>query len=221
MSIKSLKHLAIVTALSLLASSLPASAANVADGLQPNKTHQGGLQKTGAIGDPQINGHYGLFENIRSTFSRQAASPQVNDNANKKLWESLPLDKAIKRVKGNGKRHVAVFSDPNCGYCKHLETELANLDNVTVYTFMFPFLSPNSKAKASDMLCAKDPVAAWGDWMLHGKAAEKNEQCAPKVQELLDIGQRFGITGTPVMIFADGTRSNGFIRANAIEKNLK
>ena len=220
MSIKSLKHLVIVTAISLLAG--PAIASNVADGLQLNKAHQIGLQKTTAsASELQAAGQYGLFENIRSTFSRQATSPQGNANTQKNLWDSLPLDKAIKSVKGNGKRHVAVFSDPNCGYCKHLETELANLDNVTVHTFIFPFLSPNSKAKTSDMLCAKDPVAAWGDWMLRGKAAQKNAQCAPKVQELLDIGQRFGITGTPVMIFADGTRSNGFIRANAIEKNLK
>ena len=201
-----------VTALSLLASTASATASGVSDGLQ---AHQ--AQPTA---DGQASEHYGLFENIRSTFSRQALTPQNDNVAKPNLFDTLPLEKAIKQVKGNGKRRIAVFSDPNCSYCKFLEAELATIDNLTVYTFIFPFLSEKSKEQTSDILCAKNPGSAWNGWMLDGKSSAKNPQCMPKAQELLDIGRRVGITGTPVMIFGNGKRVNGFIRADAIEKTF-
>lgn len=197
-----------VTAISLLVSTAPATASGSQQVQQAQPTAGGQASD------------YGLFENIRSTFARQAITPKNENTAKPNLFDSLPLEKAIKHVKGNGKRRIAVFSDPNCSYCKYLEADLAKIDNVTVYTFIFPFLSEKSKEQTSDILCAKNPGNAWGSWMLDGKSPDKNPFCMPKVNDLLEIGRSVGITGTPAMIFGNGKRVNGFIRADAIEKTF-
>ncbi|MEB0084955.1 DsbC family protein, partial [Glaciimonas sp. Gout2] len=204
-----------------------AMGSNVAVGLQHDDTKQlgnfGALKKSDskrAIG-LQASAQYGLLEKSRNRLSVQSI-PSVGDQAiNNNLWNSLPMEKSFKRVEGLGERHVTVFSDPNCSYCKRLEAELAKLHNVTVHTFIFPFLSENSREKGNNILCAKNPSAVWGEWMLHGKAPVKNPLCASTLQELLDVGRRFDIRGTPVLIFPDGSRISGFISAETIEKKLE
>ncbi|MER1966892.1 DsbC family protein [Castellaniella sp. GW247-6E4] len=134
-------------------------------------------------------------------------------------FDSLPLDKAIKQVKGNGSRQVAVFEDPNCGYCKQLHRTLRDVDDVTVYTFLFPILAPDSTTKSRDIWCASDPARAWKDWMLDGKVPA-TAQCDTPIQETLALGRKLNVQGTPALFFADGTRVNGALPLDALKKKL-
>src|SRR5207237_270147 len=93
------------------------------------------------------------------------------DEINKIKFADLPFDSAIKIVKGNGKRVIAVFEDPNCGYCKRLRQTLQEVDNVTVYTFMYNILAEDSAVKSRNIWCSADRNKAWDEWMLKGKAA--------------------------------------------------
>ena len=216
-----------VSALSLFSMAPYAMGSNVATGLQRDDAGQignfGELKTSDSIRAVglQASAQYGLLKNDRKRFSLRPISSVSDQAENLNLWNSLPMEKSFTRVKGSGKRHVTVFSDPNCSYCKRLEMELAKLHDVTVHTFIFPFLSENSREKGNDILCAKDPSAAWGDWMLRGKIPVKNSLCSATLQELLDVGRRFDIRGTPVLIFRDGSRVSGFIPAETIEKKLE
>jgi thiol:disulfide interchange protein DsbC len=137
-------------------------------------------------------------------------------------FSSLPLDKAILVQRGNGSRKIAVFSDPDCPYCKALEKELALLDNVSIYTFMYPLedLHPGATAKADAIWCAPDRAAAWSGQMLKGKLDIPTEKCATPVQDIIKLGTRYSVQGTPAMIFSDGKRIEGSIPVAEIEKRL-
>lgn len=126
----------------------------------------------------------------------------------KVVFDSLPLDRAIKQVKGSGARKIAVFEDPNCRYCKQLHQTLEDVDNVTVYTFLFPILSADSSTRSRDIWCAADPAQAWKDWMLNGKDPVKAE-CDTPLQANLELGRKLNVQGTPALFFADGARING------------
>jgi thiol:disulfide interchange protein DsbC len=132
---------------------------------------------------------------------------------------SLPLNLAIKQVKGNGQRKMAVFEDPNCGYCKMLHRTLQQVDNVTVYTFLYPVLTPDSAVKARDIWCAKDRAQAWEDWMVNGKAPA-DATCDTPINQLLALGQKLMVQGTPAIIFADGSRVNGTLPLAALDEKL-
>lgn len=134
----------------------------------------------------------------------------------------LPLNLAIKQVRGNGKRVVAVFEDPNCGYCKRLRKELQKIDNVTVYTFMYDILSEDSEIKSRNVWCSADPAKAWNDWMLNGKAAaDAPASCMTNPhKDILALGSKLHINGTPAIFFEDGSRIPGFVDAAAIEEKL-
>jgi len=123
-------------------------------------------------------------------------------------FDQLPLDLAIKQVSGDGSRKLAIFEDPNCGYCKQLRKTLQDETNLTLYTFMYPILSPDSKAKVRDVWCASDRAKAWDDWMLRGKTPA-SAQCAAPMDKLIAVGQRLMVRGTPTIIFADGRRVSG------------
>lgn len=134
-------------------------------------------------------------------------------------FSSLPLERAIKQVKGNGARKLAVFEDPHCGYCKQLHKTLTQVDNTTVYTFLYPVLSPDSEVKARDVWCANDRAAAWSDWMLNGKAPP-SAQCDTPIQQNLALGKKLMVQGTPTIIFADGSRANGALPLDALNERL-
>jgi thiol:disulfide interchange protein DsbC len=143
------------------------------------------------------------------------------DEINKVAFGDLPLNLAMKSVKGNGKRVIAVFEDPNCGYCKRFDQTLQGIDNITVYTFMYNILSPDSIAKSRDVWCAPDRNKAWDDWMLNGKPAPTAPaNCSTPHEKVLDLGKRMKITGTPTIIFADGSRIPGAIDAKGLEAKL-
>ncbi|PKO85289.1 MAG: thiol:disulfide interchange protein [Betaproteobacteria bacterium HGW-Betaproteobacteria-12] len=136
-------------------------------------------------------------------------------------FADLPLERAIKQVRGDGKRVLATFEDPNCGYCKRLAKELQKLDNVTVYVFLYPILSEDSLRKSKQIWCSADRVKAWNDWMVDGKLPSGREDCdTSAITRNQDYGRRLNISGTPTMFFADGERVPGAIPLARIEQKL-
>lgn len=144
------------------------------------------------------------------------------DKLNEVAFDKLPVQDAFKIVRGNGKRKLAVFEDPNCGYCKHFEKDLRNVDNVTVYLFLYPVLGPDSHVKSRNIWCSKDKAKTWGDWMVgEVKPADAPANCdAAALERNVAFGRKYNITGTPTLIFADGTRTPGAIPAAQVEKQL-
>ena len=135
-------------------------------------------------------------------------------------FKALPLQDAFTLVRGNGERKLAVFEDPNCGYCKRFEKDMQNVDNVTVYLFLYPILSPDSAEKSRNIWCAKDRAAAWDDHMLRDKTPAAASCDTAALQRNLAFGRKHKITGTPTLIFADGSRVPGAIGAQDVEKRL-
>jgi len=131
---------------------------------------------------------------------------------------SLPLEYAIQEVKGTGERKLVIFSDPNCGYCKRLEKELIHINNVTIYTFLYPILK-GSKKISEAIWCSDDKLKSWNNFMLNGTTpTEKN--CEAPIDELLKIGKQHGFNSTPTIIFANGKTVPGMISSEIIEKKL-
>lgn len=135
-------------------------------------------------------------------------------------FSALPLKDAFTIVRGDGKRKVAVFEDPNCGYCKRFERDMQNVDNVTVHLFLYPILSPDSAEKSRNIWCSKDKAAAWQDYMIKDKTPAAASCDTSAVQRNLALGKKYKITGTPTLIFADGSRVPGAIGAKDVEKHL-
>jgi thiol:disulfide interchange protein DsbC len=135
-------------------------------------------------------------------------------------FSALPVKDAFTIVRGNGKRKVAVFEDPNCGYCKRFERDLQKVDNVTVYMFLYPILGPDSTDKSRNIWCAKDKGKAWLDLMVRDQAAPAASCDTGALARNLEFGKKYKITGTPTLVFADGTRVPGAIGAAQVEKLL-
>ena len=135
-------------------------------------------------------------------------------------FNSLNFKDAIKVVRGNGARKLAVFEDPNCGYCKRFERDLQNVDNITVYLFLYPILSPDSAEKSRNIWCAKDRATTWHDFMLRDKTPNTASCDTSAIQRNLAFGKKYKITGTPTLIFTDGSRVPGAINAQDVEKRL-
>lgn len=152
--------------------------------------------------------------------TRQDLTERRMQELNKISFDALPLDKAIKLVKGDGSRRMVVFEDPNCGYCKRLHTTLKDIDNVTVYSLMFPILGPDSRRKAEDIWCAKDPAQTLTAWMGQGTRPEK-ASCDHPLDQLLSVGQKLRIQGTPAIYFDDGTRADGWLPAEQLRSRLE
>lgn len=135
-------------------------------------------------------------------------------------FSALPLKDAITLVHGNGKRKLAVFEDPNCGYCKRFERDLSKVDNVTVYLFLLPVLGPSSVEKSRNVWCAKDPATAWKD-MMQKDVAPGAAQCnTAAIDRNLEFARKYKITGTPTLVAQDGTRIPGAIDSAKIERLL-
>ena len=137
------------------------------------------------------------------TAAREAELSRVN-------IAELPLNQAVKQVRGNGKRTLITFEDPNCGYCKKLATELRDIKDTTIYVFMIPILSPDSAEKSRNIWCSKDRSATWNAWMTQGKVPAKAE-CANPIESNSEMARKYRISGTPTMFLADGTRLGGYL----------
>ena len=138
-------------------------------------------------------------------------------------FASLPLEQAIKVVKGNGSRKMAVFSDPDCPFCKRLEqNELSNITDVTIYTFLMPLdqLHPDAANKAKAIWCSADRAKAWQDWALNGQLPKKSSNCDAPLEKVATLARKLGVTSTPTIFFADGKRMLGAYPAAEIEKAL-
>lgn len=135
-------------------------------------------------------------------------------------FSSLPTADAIVTVKGDGRRKLAVFSDPDCPYCKRLEGELAKLDNVTIYTYLYPIVSLHPKAaeRSVSVWCAPDRAKAWTAAMTGGTVTPA--RCDSPVPRTVELGKRLNINATPTLIFADGQRGLGAMPASQIEAQL-
>ncbi|WP_373887909.1 DsbC family protein [Massilia sp. WF1] len=137
-------------------------------------------------------------------------------------FADLPLDMAIKTVKGNGERVMAVFEDPNCPYCRKLHETLRGIDNVTVYTFLLNILSEDSAAKSKNIWCAADRSQAWQQWMLETKAPPAAPAgCVAPGEQVLALGRKLHVQGTPTIYFADGSRSGSGFDAATLEARLR
>ena len=137
-------------------------------------------------------------------------------NANRVRWSDLPLNQAIKTVKGNGQHQIAIFSDPNCPYCQKLEKELDQLNNVTVYTFLYP-IQTASILPSKQVWCSASPSYTWQNLILRHIQPPQNSSCENPIQQNLNLGKKLGIDGTPGIIFSNGFKSTGFISKNDIE----
>lgn len=138
-------------------------------------------------------------------------------------FSTLPLDRAIRTVKGNGSRKLAVFSDPDCPFCKKLEQELASVTDVTIYTFLYPIaaLHPAAASKARAIWCSENRPVAWKQWMIDGQLPEEREcKDAASIDENVKLGEQLGINGTPTLFGADGRRVSGTLSAEALEGML-
>ena len=135
-------------------------------------------------------------------------------------FDQLPLDLAFRKVLGNGKRRLAYFSDPNCPYCKKLEPDLAKLENVTIYIFLYPVLGQNSYEKSRAVWCSSDRVKVWDEMMLRGNPPKTAGTCDTPIEKIVAFGRRQGITGTPTLFFNDGRRVTGWIPADKLRKLL-
>jgi len=135
-------------------------------------------------------------------------------------FDALPFKDAFTIVRGNGSRKLAVFEDPNCGYCKRFEKDLQKINNVTVYLFLYPILGPDSGEKSRNIWCAKDKAKAWQDWMVRDVMPAAASCDSAAVARNVELGRKFRITGTPTLVFADGSRVPGAIGADQVEKRL-
>lgn len=137
-------------------------------------------------------------------------------------FSSLPFEMAIKVVKGNGERKIAVFSDIDCPFCKKLEREtIAEMDNITIYNFLFPLdIHPNAKVKSSQVWCALDRTEAWNNAMVYDELADNEGNCDTPINDTIRLARDLGVTSTPTIILSSGKRLPGALSAEDLEKYL-
>ena len=149
---------------------------------------------------------------------------QKQADLNRIKWSELNPSNALKVVRGNGSRQLAVFSDPNCGYCKRLDKSIQQLENVSIYTYLIPILSADSALKSKQIWCSADPQKTYIDWMVNGIAPSGKSDCTTPLDKNMAFAKTYGVTGTPTLFFADGSRFPGAVQITDIEKkfsNLK
>ena len=168
-----------------------------------------------------VTGRYFIFGHLYDMKTQRDLTSERMDKQQRIDFSQLPLGDSIKRVHGKGERVLAVFSDPDCPYCKRLEPELDKLDNVTIYTFPFPLqeLHPGAPDKAVAVWCASDRARAWDDLMKTGKVPA-NKKCENPVQRNIQLAQRLGIVGTPTLFTSDGRMLPGAASSERIEQWL-
>ncbi|PXW93531.1 thiol:disulfide interchange protein DsbC [Sphaerotilus hippei] len=167
-------------------------------------------------------GQFLLQGSLIETTTRRNLTEERIDKLTAIDFSDLPLKDAIVWKNGNGKRRIAVFADPNCGYCKRLEKDLLNVRDVTVYTFVIPILGGDSPDKSKSIWCARDNTAAWRNWMVDNTTPPRvMGQCdASAIERNSALARKYKVTGTPAIVFEDGSRAPGAIPAAEIEKRL-
>ena len=167
-------------------------------------------------------GDHLLMGPLVETRSRTNLTQQRLDALKTVKFDSLPVDKAITIVKGKGERKIAIFSDPDCPFCRQLEKELESMDNLTIYVYLLPLpeLHPQAVEIARNMWCADDRAKAWNTYMLEGKKPEGGKSCATPLDAIAAFASELGINGTPAIILSNGRRLEGAIPAAQLESLL-
>lgn len=188
------------------------------------KTPYGGLYEVRTNGDifyTDETARYMFVGKVMDLTTLQDLTRARVDQISAIKFTDLPLDDAIKTVKGNGKRVMAVFEDPNCPYCRKLHQTLQGIDNLTVYTFLLPILSDDSALKSKDIWCAPDRAQAWRQWMVESKPAPAASQgCSTPNDRMLTLGRKLRVAGTPTIYFADGSRTGSAFDPASLEAKL-
>ncbi len=168
------------------------------------------------------NFEYLIDGNIIATKTMSNLTEQKKRKLSAIPFSELPLELAFKKVKGNGERKMAVFSDPDCPFCKRVEGDLAKLDNVTIYMFLYPIesLHPNAPDLSRRIWCSTDKIKAWDDYLQRGIAPTAEAKCQNPVDKIVEYGRKKGINGTPTLVFESGARVPGAINAAQIENYL-
>ena len=166
------------------------------------------------------SGKYVIQGEIIELASGKNLTEQRQADLNRIKWSDLNQANAFKTVRGNGMRQLAIFSDPNCGYCKRLEKSMQQLDNVTIYTYLIPILSADSVQKSKQIWCSADPYKTYSDWMVNGVAPTGKTDCSNPLDKNLAFAKAYGITGTPTLFFTDGSRFPGAVQVSDIEKKF-
>lgn len=190
------------------------------------KTPLAGIYEVYADGQIHYTDEKASFLFLNATMVDTEKKTNLTEERMSKLsainFDQLPLNLAFKRVKGNGSRKLVVFSDPDCPFCKRVEGDLAKLDNVTIYTFLYPIdsLHPQARDKAKRIWCSSDRVKAWDDALVRGVSPSASPACDNPVDRTVELGNKYKVTGTPTLVFADGTRVPGAIPFEQIEQKL-
>ncbi len=167
-----------------------------------------------------LTGTYLIAGNVIDMRTKENLTQARTDKLSAIAWKDLPLQDAIKIVKGKGTRQVAMFEDPNCGYCRLIHQHFTKVEDVTMYVFLLPILSPDSTDKSKQIWCAADRSKAWLDWMLDKKLAAGDGKCTNPLDRNTELGRKYKVTGTPTIVFTDGQRVPGAIPPEQIEKRL-
>jgi len=227
-----MKKIAVLTLLFAIFSSAYAGEKEVRESLRNNfpgigkvehviETPYSGLYEVLVEGQVVYMDEKGLYlfnGNIMDTKTRQNLTEERRRVLFAINFKDLPLELAVKKVKGNGKRQMAYFTDPNCSYCKKLEQELVKVSDVTLYLFLYPIF-PNSDVIVRNVLCSANPAKAWDDLMLKG-IAPADKTCKTSTDKVIALGQKLHVNGTPNLIFGNGLQSPGYLPAEELEKNL-
>lgn len=170
--------------------------------------------------DQEVN--YAFVGRVLDAKTRDDLTAKKRDELLRVDFKSLPLEQAVKIVRGNGSRTLVTFEDPNCSFCRKLYRDLASLKNVTIYTFLYPILSQDSMDKSRAIWCAKDRAKAWDELMLNGKAPPAAAaDCKDPLQQNIELGRKLEVTGTPTIVFTNGRRLPGAVPLERIEAVFK
>ena len=189
-----------------------------------SKTPMNGLYEVRVDSDifyTDAEGNFLIQGNLIDTKAKRNLTEERVDKLSAIDFDSLPTKDAFVIVRGNGKRKMAVFEDPNCGYCKRFERDLQKVTDVTIYMYLYPILSADSTEKSKNIWCAKDKGKAWSDHMVNDAPVAKAASCDTSVLDRnIAFGRKHKITGTPTLFFVDGSRVPGAINAQQVEKQL-
>jgi len=166
---------------------------------------------------------YVLVGSIYDANTKQNLTDVRMRKLNAVAWDTLPLELSFKRVRGNGSRKLAIFSDADCPFCKRLENEIKTLDDVTIYTFLFPIdqLHPDAARKSAVIWCSGDTAKVWEEFFASGKLPDNKGDCPTPIEQTAELGQKLHINATPTLVFADGSVVPGALPRAQLETLLK
>ena len=190
-----------------------------------SKTPYGGLYEVVVDGQAAYttsDGKYLILGNVIDLKNKRNLTAARNAKLSEVKWSSLPLQNAIKEVRGNGSRKVAIFSDADCPYCRKMEVEVEKLTNVTIYTFLYPVegLHPEAVPTSKRIWCESDRLKAWKAYMLRGEMPKSKGDCPNPVDETVELGAKLKVSGTPTIILENGQRIPGLVPADKLDQML-